>query len=114
MSPLSELERTHSTSRADATHTSAARPARLAAARVAIECSPVESLPAGLSAREIGVLRLVAAGWRNEEVGRSLFISEETVKTHVRHLLHKLQARNRAHAVAIGIELGLISAAAAD
>src|SRR5579862_3000948 len=114
MSPLSERGRTHSTSREDATHTSAARRARLAAAaRVAGEC-PAESLPSGLSARELSVLRLVASGWSNEEVGGSLFISAETVKAHVRHLLGKLQAQNRAHAVAIGIELGLISAAPSD
>jgi DNA-binding NarL/FixJ family response regulator len=68
----------------------------------------------GLSAREIDVLRLIASGWSNRDVGRSLFIAEETVKTHVRHIVEKLQARNRAHAVALGFQHGLITAAALD
>ena len=69
---------------------------------------------AGLSAREVDVLTLIAAGWSNGEVGRNLFIAEETVKTHVRHVLEKLQARNRAHAVALGFKRGLITVAATD
>ena len=52
--------------------------------------------------REIEVLQLVADGLVNREIGERLFLSEETVKSHVRHLLAKLQARSRAHAVAVG------------
>jgi DNA-binding CsgD family transcriptional regulator len=45
----------------------------------------------------------------NREIGERLFLSEETVKSHVRHLLAKLHARSRAHAVAVGFRRGLIS-----
>ena len=61
------------------------------------------------SAREIEVLQLVADGLVNREIGVRLFLSEETVKSHVRHLLAKLQARSRAHAVAVGFRRGLIN-----
>jgi DNA-binding NarL/FixJ family response regulator len=62
-----------------------------------------------LSQREIEVLQLLADGFVNREIGRQLFISEETVKSHVRHVLAKLEARSRANAVAIGFRRGLIS-----
>jgi DNA-binding CsgD family transcriptional regulator len=58
--------------------------------------------------REIEVLQLVSDGLVNREIGDRLYLSEETVKSHVRHLLAKLQARSRAHAVAIGFRRGLI------
>jgi DNA-binding NarL/FixJ family response regulator len=61
------------------------------------------------TAREIQVLQLVADGLVNREIGERLFLSEETVKSHVRHLLAKLQARSRAHAVAVGFRRGLIA-----
>jgi DNA-binding NarL/FixJ family response regulator len=61
------------------------------------------------TARELEVLQLIADGMANREVGTKLFLSEETVKSHVRHLLAKLQARSRAHAVAVGLRRGLIS-----
>ena len=54
-------------------------------------------------------LQLVADGLVNREIGQRLFLSEETVKSHVRHLLAKLQARSRAHAVAVGYRRGLIA-----
>ena len=60
------------------------------------------------TAREIEVLQLVSDGLVNREIGERLFLSEETVKSHVRHLLAKLQARSRAHAVAVGFRRGLI------
>jgi DNA-binding NarL/FixJ family response regulator len=44
----------------------------------------------------------------NREIGERLFLSEETVKSHVRHLLAKLQARSRAHAVAVVFRRGII------
>lgn len=59
--------------------------------------------------REIEVLQLISDGLVNREIGRRLFLSEETVKSHVRHLLAKLQARSRAHAVAVGFRRGLIA-----
>ena len=61
------------------------------------------------TAREIEVLQLVADGLVNREIGERLFLSEETVKSHVRHLLAKLQSRSRAHAVAVGFRRGLIA-----
>jgi len=60
------------------------------------------------TARETQVLQLISGGLVNREIGEHLFLSEETVKSHVRHLLAKLQARSRAHAVAIGFRRGLI------
>ena len=65
-----------------------------------------EHLP---TAREIEVLQLVSEGLANRESGDRLFLSEETVKSHVRHLLAKLQARSRAHAVAVGFRRGLLT-----
>jgi len=65
-----------------------------------------EHLP---TAREIEVLQLVSEGLVNREIGDRLFLSEETVKSHVRHLLAKLQARSRAHAVAVGFRRGLLT-----
>jgi DNA-binding NarL/FixJ family response regulator len=59
--------------------------------------------------REIEVLQLVAEGLANREIGDRLYLSEETVKTHVRHLLAKLQARSRAHAVAVAFRRGVLS-----
>ena len=59
--------------------------------------------------REIEVLRLISDGLANREIGVRLFLSEETVKSHVRHLLAKLQARSRAHAVAVGFRRGLLN-----
>ncbi len=61
-----------------------------------------------LSEREIEVLRRVAAGNRNREIGSQLSISEETVKAHLRHILEKLAARDRTQAVAIAIRRGII------
>ena len=54
-------------------------------------------------------MREISDGLVNREIGQRLFLSEETVKSHVRHLLAKLQARSRAHAVAIGFRRSLIA-----
>ena len=63
---------------------------------------------AALTRREREILALVAEGLSNGEIGARLFVSEDTVKTHVRGLLTKLGAANRAHAVAIGFRIGLL------
>jgi DNA-binding NarL/FixJ family response regulator len=61
-----------------------------------------------LTPREIEVLQLVAAGNTNAQVAQQLFISETTVKTHLKHIYRKLNADDRAAAVAIGVEKRLI------
>ncbi len=70
--------------------------------------APMRELEQEPTMREIEVLQLVADGLVNREIGQRLFLSEETVKSHVRHLLAKLQSRSRAHAVAVGFRRGLI------
>ncbi len=62
-----------------------------------------------LSKREIEVLRLVADGNRNRDVAEKLFISEETVKAHVKHIMEKLGANDRTQAVAIALRRGIIN-----
>ncbi|WP_433972256.1 response regulator [Tunturiibacter lichenicola] len=61
-----------------------------------------------LSKREIEVLQKVAGGNRNSDIAALLFISEETVKGHVKHIMEKLGASDRTEAVAIGIRRGII------
>lgn len=63
----------------------------------------------GLTEREMQVLRGMADGKSNAEIGRDLFVSEDTVKTHARRLFRKLGARDRAHAVAAGFRAGLVA-----
>ena len=62
-----------------------------------------------LTERELQVLRGMADGKSNAEIGRELFVSEDTVKTHARRLFRKLGARDRAHAVAAAFRAGLVS-----
>jgi DNA-binding NarL/FixJ family response regulator len=62
----------------------------------------------GLTRRERQVLQLVADGLANRQIGQALYVSEDTVKTHIRHVLSKLGATSRANAVAIGIRSRLI------
>jgi DNA-binding NarL/FixJ family response regulator len=62
-----------------------------------------------LTERELQVLRGMADGKSNAEIGRELFVSEDTVKTHARRLFRKLGARDRAHAVAAGFRTGLVA-----
>jgi DNA-binding NarL/FixJ family response regulator len=69
---------------------------------------PLPALEQEPTGREIQVLQLISDGLVNREIGVRLFLSEETVKSHVRHLLAKLHARSRAHAVAAGFRRGLI------
>ncbi|WP_230393838.1 response regulator transcription factor, partial [Plantactinospora alkalitolerans] len=62
-----------------------------------------------LTEREMQVLVGMADGKSNAEIGRELFVSEDTVKTHARRLFRKLGARDRAHAVAAGFRAGLVA-----
>jgi DNA-binding NarL/FixJ family response regulator len=61
-----------------------------------------------LTAREIEVLRQVAGGNRNRDIGEILFISEETVKVHIKHIMDKLGAKDRTQAIAIAVRRGII------
>jgi DNA-binding NarL/FixJ family response regulator len=61
-----------------------------------------------LSVRERGVLRLVAAGLSNRQIAETLSLSERTIKFHVTAILNKLGADNRAQAVALAAERGLL------
>jgi DNA-binding NarL/FixJ family response regulator len=71
--------------------------------------APMQELEQEPTPRETEVLQLICDGLVNREIGERLFLSEETVKSHVRHLLAKLQARSRAHAVAVGFRRGIIN-----
>ncbi|GAB2569208.1 DNA-binding response regulator [Paractinoplanes abujensis] len=62
-----------------------------------------------LTDREREVLRHVAMGMSNAEIAKELFIAEQTIKTHVSRILHKLKLRDRVHAVVFGYENGLVS-----
>jgi DNA-binding NarL/FixJ family response regulator len=69
----------------------------------------LENLPrSALSGREIEVLQLVAGGMRNKEVAGRLGISEATVNAHMKHILEKLHASDRTHAVTTALKRGII------
>jgi DNA-binding NarL/FixJ family response regulator len=68
-----------------------------------------ENLPRpGLTSREVEVLQSVAAGLRNKEIAYQLGISEATVNAHVKHILEKLNASDRTHAVTTALRRGII------
>jgi DNA-binding NarL/FixJ family response regulator len=62
----------------------------------------------GLSRRELEVLGCLSKGKNTANIAAELFVSENTVKTHVRHILEKLEAANRAEAVSKAVHMGLI------
>jgi DNA-binding NarL/FixJ family response regulator len=61
-----------------------------------------------LTTREIEVLELISGGNRNRDIAEQLFIAEETVKVHIKHIMEKLGASDRTQAVAIAIRRGII------
>src|SRR3954469_13920695 len=63
-----------------------------------------------LTPRELDVFRLITKGYSNAEIGRELFISDTTVKTHVTRLLQKLDLRDRAQAIVLAYQTGLFDA----
>jgi DNA-binding NarL/FixJ family response regulator len=70
----------------------------------------VPSQPTGpeLTEREMQVLRGMASGKSNAQIGRELYLSEDTIKTHARRLFRKMRVNDRAQAVASGFRLGLV------
>jgi DNA-binding NarL/FixJ family response regulator len=68
----------------------------------------VEGMPPSLTERELQVLSGMSRGRSNAEIGRELYLSEDTVKTHARRLFRKLGASDRAHAVALGYRWALL------
>jgi DNA-binding NarL/FixJ family response regulator len=65
-------------------------------------------VPPALTERELQVLSGMSRGRSNAEIGRELYLSEDTVKTHARRLFRKLGASDRAHAVAMGFRWGFV------
>ncbi len=76
--------------------------ARLVASRETV------TYPAGLSTREVEVLRLIAAGRTNREIADALFIAEKTVERHITHILTKTESANRAAAVVFAMQHDLV------
>jgi DNA-binding CsgD family transcriptional regulator len=76
-------------------------------ARIARATAPRRDHPAGLSSREVEVLRLIAAGRTNREIAAALFLSPATVNIHVTHILAKTDTANRAAAAAFALRHGL-------
>ena len=70
--------------------------------------SKIESLPPGLSTREIEVLELVAHGTSNKEIAKQLWVSETTVKSHMLHIFDKLGVTDRTAAVTEALKRGII------
>ena len=67
-----------------------------------------------LTERELDVFRLIARGLSNAEIGQELYISDTTVKTHITHILQKLNLRDRVQAVVLAYETGLFEADASS
>jgi DNA-binding NarL/FixJ family response regulator len=83
--------------------------ARADALAARLDAAPATSptYPAGLSAREVEVLRLIADGLSNADIAERLFLSKRTVQVHVAHILQKTGAENRAGAAAFALRHGL-------
>jgi len=72
------------------------------------ELAEPQPVAEGLTERELEVLRYIVQGLGNKEIAAILHLSENTVKTHVRHILSKLNVRSRAEAAAYAVRAGLI------
>jgi DNA-binding NarL/FixJ family response regulator len=77
-------------------------------ARVLDELASPAPAPSTLTDREVEVLGLIAQGLGNKGIAAALYISENTVKTHVRHILEKLGLRSRSEAAAYAVREGLV------
>lgn len=83
----------------------------MAASRMIQELHPSPKSPGGpdeISPREMDVLKLIGKGLGNQEIGKQLFIAEQTVKTHVTHLLEKLNLRDRTQLAIYAIQNKLV------
>jgi len=78
-------------------------------ARIAAQPPPAEGSPDGLSDRELDVLRLIALGHTNAEIGKQLYLSTRTVETHRAHIQQKTRLSTRADLVRYAIDHGMIS-----
>ncbi len=76
--------------------------------RAVINGEAVQALDSDLSSRELEVLVCLSQGKTTNQIAKELYISENTVKTHVRHILEKLEAANRAEAVSKAVQMGLV------
>jgi DNA-binding NarL/FixJ family response regulator len=76
--------------------------------RILLGPRATEKVPA-LSPREREIMNLMAEGLTAERIGQEISVSVETVRTHVRNVIRKLQARNRVHAIALALERGEIA-----
>jgi DNA-binding NarL/FixJ family response regulator len=88
------------------THLDPAIQQRLVAAALST-AGPERTLPNELTAREVEVLKLIAAGLSNAEIAAALVVSAATVKTHINHIFQKTGARDRAQAVRFAYQHGL-------
>lgn len=80
---------------------------RLIAPEVAARLADRASSPS-LTTREVAVLELVAKGMSNKEIGATLFLSEDTIKTHLRHIYTKLGVGDRTEAALLAVQRGII------
>jgi DNA-binding NarL/FixJ family response regulator len=71
--------------------------------------APAHNARLPLSRREYQVLQLIAEGMDNQSIASSLFVSIETIRTHVKGILRKLHARDRAHAISLAYRTGVLS-----
>ncbi len=74
----------------------------------AVSIEPLPSYPAGLSAREVDVLRLIAEGLTNTQIAEQLVISPLTVNTHVRSIYNKLEVSSRSAATRLAMKHHLV------
>jgi two-component system NarL family response regulator len=80
---------------------------RLMAPEVAARLADRVSSPS-LTAREVNVLELVAKGMSNREIGAALFLSEDTIKTHLRRIYAKLGVGDRTEAALLAVQRGIV------
>jgi DNA-binding NarL/FixJ family response regulator len=76
--------------------------------RAFLEGDQREQAPSPLTERELEILRLVAGGFTNKEIGEQIFLSVDTVKSHLENVYRKLGVSDRAHAVAVALRSGLV------